>query len=221
MGLNPPYTRIAIDIEPHLGNTIFVGLGASGQNYNKPFGWAKSLTSIGCFVLGSLFFSRFCRLLTPLRRRTLVASFLLQTLIIFTTAAIVQGGVVDGTVQIVVRQIHWNQEIPIALLSFQAAGQMVGSRVLNLSEIPTVVLTSVLCDFASDPKLVSPLTSNAKRNRRFLAFVMILMGAITGGWIAKAVKGMRAVLWLAGGLKLLVTFSWLFWPEKTHVSLGG
>ena len=160
-------------------------------------------------------------MLTPLCRRTLALSFLLQTLIIFVTAAIVEGGVVDGTVQIVVRQIHWNQEIPIALLSFQAAGQMVGSRVLNLSEIPTVVLTSVLCDFASDSKLVSPITSNAKRNRRFLAFVMILVGAIAGGWIAKASKGMRAVLWIAGGIKLLVTVSWLFWPEKPHVSLGG
>ncbi|GIJ99531.1 hypothetical protein Aspvir_001664 [Aspergillus viridinutans] len=59
------------------GNTIFVGLGASNQNL-KPYGWARSLTSIGCFVIGCFLFARLNRLLGPKRRGTLVLSFFLQ-----------------------------------------------------------------------------------------------------------------------------------------------
>ena len=197
------------------GNTIFVGLGASGPNVNKPFGWAKSLTSIGCFVLGSFFFSRLSALFGPLRRRTLVLSFSIQFIIIFLTAIIIHTRVISAAaVSTTTGTIDWKQEIPIALLSFQAAGQIVGSRALGLSEIPTVVLTSVMCDFASDLKLTAPLTKNVKRNRRFLAFVGILLGAIVGGLMAKATGGMEPVLWFAGGIKFIVVCSWVLWPEK-------
>lgn len=199
---------------PHPGNTIFVGLGASTQNIYKPYGWAKSLTSIICFVLGAFFFSRFCRLLGPLRRSTLVASFLLQSVLIFIPAALIQAGVIASTVQAVGQPIDWKEEIPIALLSFQSAGQLVGSRNLNLSEIPTVVVTSMLYDIASDPELASPLRKNVKRNRRALAFTGILVGAIIGGWISKVTGGMQTVLWIAGGMKILIMSSWMLWPEK-------
>ena len=75
------------------GNTIFVGLGGSTPyTTKKPYGWAKSLTSIGCFLLGALFFSNFCRYLGPLRRTTLIHSFLIQSLMIIFTAAIIAGG---------------------------------------------------------------------------------------------------------------------------------
>ena len=83
-----------------------------------------------------------------------------------------------------------------------------------MSEIPTVVVTSVLCDFASDPKLADPLRSNVQRNRRMLGFLAILLGAVAGGWITKFAGQVQSVLWLAGGIKLLVTVSWMLWPEK-------
>ncbi|MCJ1427394.1 hypothetical protein MMC29_005297, partial [Sticta canariensis] len=196
-------------------NTIFVGSGGSlGHHTNKPYGWAKSLISIVCFILGAFFFSRFCRYLGALRRGTLVTSFLIQSTFILVTAAIIEAGVVDGFTPRVSQDIDWRQVIPITLLSFQSAGQMVGSRMLNMSEIPTVVVTSVLCDFASDPKLTDPLRSNAKRNRRMLGFLGILFGAVAGGWISKSAGQVQSVLWLAGGIKLLVTVSWMLWPEK-------
>ncbi|MCJ1244242.1 hypothetical protein MMC30_001440 [Trapelia coarctata] len=190
------------------------GLGASGQPTTKPYGWARSLTSIGCFILGSFFFSRFCRYLGPLKRSTLVASFLLQSIIVFFCGAIVQSNVVDGSVQQPGGAIKWLEEIPIALLSFQSSGQMVGSRILSLSEIPTIVVTSVLCDFASDPDLMSSLTRNAKRNRRALAFLGILVGAVIGGWIEKVTDGLQTVIWIVGVIKVIVTVSWAFWPQK-------
>ncbi|KAI9845979.1 MAG: hypothetical protein M1837_004385 [Sclerophora amabilis] len=201
------------------GNTIFTGLGASNPDTSKPYGWAKSLMSIMCFIFGSLFFSRFCRFFGPLRRSTLIYSFLLQTILIFVTAAVIQAGAIDGSVQLLAHEIQWKELVPIGLLSFQSSGQIVGSRNLGLNEIPTVVITSVLCDLMSDQQLVSPLRSNAKRNRRVLAFFGILVGAIVGGFIADATGGMEVVLWISGGIKLLITCAWALWPENPHLPI--
>ncbi|KAL9119082.1 MAG: hypothetical protein Q9187_004363 [Circinaria calcarea] len=211
------YSAYGTFVSMQTGNTIFVGLGASGQNANKPFGWAKSLTSIFCFILGSFFFSRYCRLLGPLRRSTLFSSFLIQAVFIIVSAALVEVGTIDGEVNVAFRTIMWLEEIPIAMLSFQSAGQMVTSRNLGLNEIPTVVLTSVLCDFASDPGLGKK--DNVRRNRRALAFVLILVGAIVGGWIAKALGGMESVMWIAGGIKLLITIAWVLWPQMPQLAI--
>ena len=115
------------------------------------------------------------------------------------------------------RTIRWLEEIPIAMLSFQSAGQMVTSRNLGLNEIPTVVLTSVLCDFASDPDLAKK--NNVRRNRRGLAFTSILIGAIVGGWIAKVLGGLQSVVWIAGGIKLLITFAWVLWPQMPQLAI--
>lgn len=133
-------------------------------------------------------------------------------MIIF-TAAIIAGGIVDGTLPRQSQEIEWRQEIPIALLSFQSAGQMVGSRILSISEIPTLVVTSVLCDFASDPALAAPLTGNIKRNRRALGFFGILAGAVAGGWISREAGEIHSVLWMAAGIKVFITASWVFWPK--------
>lgn len=197
------------------GNTIFLGLGgATPHSTSKPYGWVKSFLSITFFCLGCFVFSLTSRLLTPLRRSTLVASFLIQSLIIFATAAIIQGGVVNGSLDTITPDINWRQLLPIALLSFQSAGQIVGSRVLGLTEVPTVVLTSMLHDITTDPALLGPLRQNIKRNRRILAFVGILAGAVAGGFIAEGTRRMQIPLWIAGGIKFLIASSWMLWPEK-------
>ena len=143
----------------------------------------------------------------------------------------------DGDLDTISSDIAWKSEIPIALLSFQSAGQIIGSRVLNLSEIPSVVLTSMLCDLASDPQLVGGWKSNIKRNRRALAFAMILVGAVAAGFIregsprpgawprtpggrgagaffSEGSGKMQVVLWIAGALKVLITGAWMLWPES-------
>lgn len=149
---------------------------------------------------------------------TLSSSFLIQTVFVLVSAALVEIGIIDGEVNVSVRTIKWLEEIPIAMLSFQSAGQMVTSRILGLNEIPTVVLTSVLCDFASDPELGKK--KNQRRNRRGLAFAMILIGAIVGGWIAKASGGMESVLWIAGGIKLLISCAWALWPQLPQLAIA-
>ena len=121
---------------------------------------------------------------------------------------------VDGSLDTITDDITWNQLLPIALLSFQSAGQIVGSRALELAEVPTVVLTSMLHDISTDPALFGPLSKNIKRNRRVLAFVGILAGAVAGGFIAEKTRRIQIPLWIAGGIKLCVTSAWMVWPEK-------
>ena len=174
--------------------------------------------SIVCFVLGSFFFSRLSRFFGPQRRRTLVLSFLLQSACILVAAGTIQSGAIAGEVPPVVKDIVWNQIAPISLLSFQSAGQIVGSRGLNLSEIPTVVVTSLLCDLWSDPDIAKP--RNVKRNRRAVAFTLTLIGAIVGGWMSKATSSVTAALWLAGGVKVMIVLAWSAWAKKVEKAEG-
>ena len=145
-----------------------------------------------------------------MRRGTLFASFMVQSVIILLSAALVQGGVVNGDLADISDDIDWMTCIPIALLSFQSAGQIVGSRTLGLSEVPTVVVTSMLHDITTDKGLLKK--DNVKRNRRVTAFFVLLAGAIAGGFIAERSGGMQIPLWVAGGLKMAITVAWLFWP---------
>ncbi|KAF4307794.1 hypothetical protein GTA08_BOTSDO03866 [Botryosphaeria dothidea] len=211
------YNAYSTFVSMQTGNTIFVALGASGQN-TKPYGWARSLCSIGCFVLGSLFFSRLSAWLGPKRRRTLTLSFSLQSIFIIVAAAIVQGGAINGSVPQPATNgsaVRWNELAPVALLSFQSAAQIVSSRTLGLSEVPTVVVTSLLCDLMSDTQLLAPPLANVKRNRRMTAFVLTLVGAIAGGWISKGTGGVEYALWVVAGIKLIITLGWLLWKQKT------
>ena len=197
------------------GNTIFLALGGStSHTTSQPYGWVKSFTSIVCFASGCFLFTRFSRYMGPLRRITSLASFFFQTIVVFIVAAVIQGGVVNGSLDTISKDINWWELLPIALLSFQAAGQITESRALGVPEIPTVVVTSMIHDFFADPKLAAPLGSNVKRNRRVLAFFSLLVGAVAGGFIAESTHRMQIPLWIAGGLKLVITCAWLIWPVK-------
>ena len=202
------------------GNTIFLGLGGStSHTTSQPYGWVKSFTSIISFALGCFLFTRFSRLMGPHKRITLVASFFFQTIIVLVVAAVIQGGVVNGSLDTITRDINWWEILPIALLSFQAAGQITESRALGIPEIPTVVITSMLHDFVADPKLSASLGSNVKRNRRVVAFLSLLVGAVAGGFIAEKTHRMQIPLWIAGGLKLVIACAWLIWPTKKEAAV--
>jgi hypothetical protein len=193
------------------GNTIFVGLGASNQN-SRPYGWARSLTSIGSFIIGSFLFAHLSRTLGARRRGSLIFSFLLQATMLITTASLVQTGVIAGiTLHPNTSEPQWSQEVPIVLVSIQSAGQIVASRALGYNEIPTVVITSLLCDLMSDPQLF--LARNVKRDRRVVAFSLTLVGAIVGGWVTKGTGDIHVCLWMVAGIKLGISGAWVFWRE--------
>ncbi|TVY20710.1 hypothetical protein LARI1_G000956 [Lachnellula arida] len=206
------YNAFSTFVSMQTGNTIFVALGASGQN-TRPYGWARSLSSIGFFIIGSFFFSRFNRTFGARRRGTIMSSFILQSICILIASGLIEGGAIDGTVPSRFSVVHWNQLAPIALLSFQSAGQIISSRALDVGEIPTVVITSLLCDLFSDPLLFDSHVKNPKRNRRAAAFVLTLVGAIIGGWVSKATRGVQTMLWVAGAVKFLLAMLWIFWAS--------
>lgn len=181
-----------------------MGLAAPTQSTR----WIKSGTSLGCFCIGSFFFSRFHRLFSPKRRLTLIASFTAQTLLCVCAAIIVSfgpGGYGPN-------DITWDVLLPIALVAFQACGQAVTSRALKFNALTSVVLTSIYCDLFSDAELF--VLNNAERNRRVGAPVMLLIGALAGGLFAHSDLGIAGALWTASILKALIVLVWVFWPGE-------
>jgi uncharacterized membrane protein YoaK (UPF0700 family) len=212
------YNAWSTFISMQTGNTVFLGLGASDQPVSKPYGWAKSLMSIGCFVVGCLCFNRGMRQVGRPRgttRGALSASFMLQAALMLTAAGLVQGGVVpEPTKDLLTYQgdADFMELLPIGLLAFQGGGQFVASRLLGFSEIPTVVLTSVYCDLAMDEKLLR--RENEKRDHRAGAVVAIVLGGIAGGWISRSAAGMATAVWIAAVLKLAIAGAWVLWRRE-------
>ncbi|KAF7156490.1 hypothetical protein CNMCM5623_010160 [Aspergillus felis] len=196
------------------GNTVFIALGASGQPVYPAYLWAKSLVAVAVFILSMVVYIYFSRLLGPRRRSTLILSFGAQTLALLAAAILVQTGTVSRRPEDPRAPIQWMQILPISLLAFQAAGQIVASRILAFDEIPTVVLTTLLCDLLVDKELLSRgWRSNPRRNRRVGAFLALFLGAMTAGGLSK-VTGMASSLWLAMVLKLGIVVAWFVWKAE-------
>lgn len=201
-----------------LGNTIYVGLGVSGQPKDQPWRWAKSLVSVICFVLGALIFSRMMRFFGPMRRRTVVISFMLQATLIYISAALIESGVVPEDAGSLLPD-NFIVSLPLALLALQSAGQLVMSRVLGFGELTSVVLTSAYCDLVFDPEvLTAPLKENSKRNRRIGAVVFLLLGAIAGGYLTQD-GDISLALWISASIKVAIGIAWMFWKGTGNIQL--
>lgn len=187
------------------GNTVYLGLGLVAPS--EGIRWVKALTSISSFCVGSFFFSRFHRLLSQRRRWVLVASYTLQLLLITLAAVIVTVGNDSAS-----NELHWQVLVPLAAVAFQSSGQAVTSRVLQYGGLTSVVLTSNYCDLFSDPQLYA--ISNVERNRRVAAPLLLLLGAIAGGFWAHSDVGLAGALWTAVALKALVVVAWVFWQAE-------
>ncbi|KAL1972919.1 hypothetical protein VTN31DRAFT_6461 [Thermomyces dupontii] len=208
------YASFGCFISMQTGNTIFVGLGAAGLPTTKPYGWLKSLTSISSFFLGSMVFATAMRRVGNRLRRTLTVSFTIQALLIFVAAIIVQSDVIPHGLD-----DHdldsgplFLQLIPLAILAFQFGGQMAASRAMGFNELPTVVLTSVYFDVASDPALAASPKENPKRNRRVGSITAITVGAIAAGWLCRSAAEMQGALWISGFIKTCIAVGWALWP---------
>ncbi|KAJ5700870.1 hypothetical protein N7493_011916 [Penicillium malachiteum] len=196
------------------GNTVFLALGVSGQPRYPAYLWAKSLIAIVVFLLSNIFFIHVFRALNPVRRSSLILSFGLQTAALIIAAAVVQAGVVDPRPENPRAPIAWIQIFPITLLAFQAAGQICASRLLAFDEIPTLVVTTLLCDLLADVKLYTrPWSANPKRNRRIGSFLALFLGAMTSGGLSRTTD-MASSLWFAVALKGAITISWFFWRDQ-------
>ena len=150
-----------------------------------------------------------------------MGAFAVQAGMMLVAAGLVQGKVVpvsDGRVAPGDREPgnpYFAELVPLAILAFQAGGQIVVSRVLGFNEVPTTVLTSVYCDIASDEKLFK--THNEKRDRRILGVLMLLLGGIVGGWISRSGAGMATVLWIGAALKAGIAVAWAIWKGEKEI----
>lgn len=169
------------------------------------------MTAIIFFFLGAFINSRLGFWLGPVNRLTLILSFSFQAVLLVIAAALVQGKIAPGLIP--KGTDAWIQLVPLPMLSFQAGQQSVVARQLGFNEIPTTVLTSIYCDLANDPELFASFNKNWKRNRRFLAALLLLIGAIIGGWLSRTDDGMAAGLWMAAAIKACITVAWLFWKR--------
>jgi len=132
----------------------------------------------------------------------------MQAVLILVSAALIQADVVPHnapgvTTAANTTRIIDNVRIASLLppLAFQSGMQIAVSRLLGFNELPVNVLTSTYCDLMGDKKLFA--VKNVKRDRRVAAVVLLLAGAISGGWIMRSPAGMGGVLFLAGGIKAL------------------
>ncbi|KAI2609824.1 uncharacterized protein GGS25DRAFT_236119 [Hypoxylon fragiforme] len=193
------------------GNTVYFGLGLAAPHESTR--WIKSGTSLGCFCIGSVFFSALHRKPSPSpkRRWVLCASFVLQMVLIAGAAAVLTFGPQSSAVDRK-ESIDWPVLVPIALVAFQSCGQAVASRALKYNALTSVVLTSNYCDLFSDAEILAP--HNPERNRRVAAPILLLIGAVLGGVLARSPVGAAGVLWIAAAMKLVVVISWLLWPAE-------
>lgn len=220
------FNAAGVFVSMQTGNTIFLALGAAHLPAAQPRLWLKAIVSIGSFQAGAFSFSQLRHFGGGAQTRVcLFLSGALQAALVLVTAALAQAQVVPafGDVRLstsaesAARVADANAFVvlcPIALLAFNFGGQIYTSRVLGYGEVPTNVLTSLYCDLFSDPHLLAPLTTNAKRNRRIAAAVLTLVGGIVGGWLQRSAGGMAAALWIAAGIKVAIAAAWLAWPSK-------
>ena len=206
------YATYSTFLSMQTGNTIFLALGASGQPVTRPHAWLHSLTSIVFFCIGCFLFFRVMRALGSegRTRGALLGSFAVQAACLFLGAGLVTGGVMPkggGDPM----AWGWPEVGLIAILAFQAGGQMVASRVMQCTEVPTTVLTSVYCDLMGDVRLFGG--GNAKRDKRATGVVCMIAGGVVGGWINKA-AGLGPVLWACGGVKVILVAVWWWWRAE-------
>lgn len=200
--------RLAVANVELLGNTVYLGLGLVAPN--DSIRWIRSGISIGCFCLGSMFFSHYHRYFGGRKRWVMVSSYGIQLVCMIAAALMVSLGPKTGSSGSVSVWIG----LPLALIAFQSGGQAYTSRVLQYGGLTSVVLTSIYCDLFSDQKLFSGLTENVERNRRTAAPILLLIGAMIGGVWAHSSVGLAGSLWSAVGLKFLVVMAWLFWRAE-------
>jgi uncharacterized membrane protein YoaK (UPF0700 family) len=227
------FNAIGVFVSMQTGNTIFLALGAASLPSNQPNLWYRAFVSIAAFWAGCYFFGQ-SRRFRPQSKLTLSLSFLVQAIFIFIAASLAQSGAVPSfglsrlpttlnDQQGALREELENMAVslvPLAMLAFQFGGQIVTSRVLGVNEVPTNVLTSLYCDLLSDPGLFAPLGKNLKRNRRVASICLLVGGGVAGGWLQRSRAGMSAALWIAGGVKVVISALWLSWRSREADAKG-
>lgn len=218
------FNASSVFVSMQTGNTVFLALGTAGLPSNVRLLWLRALCSIAAFIAGVFLFSQATRRARPTAKGTLAASFLAQGLLVWAAAALAQGGAAPSfasldAAEALARSGEWDPRglAVVVLLALGFGGQIVASRQLGFNEVPTNVLTSLYCDLFSDPALLAPWRQNPKRNRRAAAALLMLAGAVAGGWLSRSRgggAGLPVALWVGGAVKLGIAVAWAAWKVK-------
>lgn len=209
------------------GNTVILGLSTAGLPAN-PHAWLTTLVSLASFLIGAFLTFRVSNYITPTgpsaNRLWSSALFLFQGLLIILSAALATPSSLipqnpASTSRHTPEPAYVVDNILIVSLipplAFQSGVQIATSRLLGYNELPVNVLTSTYCDLMGDFKLLA--LNNVKRNRRALAVVLLLVGAIASGWLMRSAGGLESVLWVSGGIKVVLAVVMFFFLPALKV----
>jgi len=179
------------------GNTVLLAVGVFGIG-GGIFSLASISVSLTLFIAGVAILGQFGNRLGVRKRWWLLASSLLQTVLVFAAAALQYryGVKKDGPLAVLV----------IALLAFAGGAQVAMVRSLKITEITTAMATAAYVDVFIDPRILDRL--NRARDRRLLFLLCLLAGSFAGAGAYKTMSSAFALLISAVG-KLIVTFTLL------------
>ena len=155
--------------------------------------------ALGFFLAAGWLTGQLGHIVGPRSRLWIVFCNLMQTLLVFTAAAIQYAYGVDLKSP--------KTMVVIGLLAFAAGSQVVLSRSLAMTEISTAMATAAWVDLLVDPGLLA--AKNRPRNRRLSFLIAIVAGAFFGASIYRSLGSATAVLFSGAG-KLVVTLMFLF-----------
>ena len=180
------------------GNTALLAVGALGLG-GKMLDLRNVGFSLGCFIIGGVILGQCADRLGTRRRAWLLTTNVIQTLLVFTAAALRKWVARHDN-----RPPAWSV---VALLAFASAGQVAVARTINVPEIPTAMVTSAYIGMLVDPEIFQ--RHNRPRNRRFFFVCCLLSGSFIGASAYRYVGPAFALL-LAALCKTAVCVAFLF-----------
>ncbi|KAF8856556.1 hypothetical protein BDZ45DRAFT_691676 [Acephala macrosclerotiorum] len=179
------------------GNTVLFAVGVS--KLSTIFSIQNIGISLSLFILGVSIAGQIGNLVGPRKRWWLLLSSMLQTLMVFTAAAIQYTGPTPV-------HDHGSSALAVlALLAFSSGAQVAMARGLKITEITTAMATAAYVDIFVDEAIFQ--RQNRKRNRRMAFLVILFAGSFAGAFMYKAKGSAFAVLMSAiGKLTVAVSF---------------
>jgi uncharacterized membrane protein YoaK (UPF0700 family) len=173
------------------GNVVFLGFGIAGSG-GLPV--VAPIVSLASFLAGSAFGGR----MAVGAERTLHLSRAMLTEVGLILVALVWALLVDVTPG------RFSADLVIALLAFAMGVRNATVRRLKVADLSTTVLTMTLTGLASDSALGGG--DGAGTERRVLAVVAMLLGAIVGALLLKVDLSLDLVLAAMLGLSTWIVF---------------
>lgn len=189
------------------GNFLFLGIAAVGGAAASVESPIPHATSFLCFTVGAMICGQ---LLKRIKIKDSEAASRVRAVFMFSDllqALLLGAGAL----------MSWKSDTFLAILGVLAFGmgiQGAHGRLSGVTELSaTTVITSVLIDLISDPKILSPFKANIQRNRRVMGILAMFAGAVIGATFVDKVTA-AAGLAFCFGAKILCVAAWTLVPGE-------